>query len=131
VDRDALVSRLAAALCGRKDVKLALLFGSQAQGRAHAGSDVDVAVLAPGVDLLGLASDLGGAVNAEVDVVSVQDAPIPLLKELVEHAIVVHQSNGNEAAGWRARALIDLETDGPWYARMRDAWLLRVRERGL
>jgi hypothetical protein len=81
--------------------------------------------------LLGLARELGKAVDAEVDVVSVQDTPIPLLKELVDHAIVVHQSTGNEGAAWRARALIELETDGPWYARMRDAWLQRVSERGL
>ncbi|MBL8714709.1 MAG: nucleotidyltransferase domain-containing protein [Myxococcales bacterium] len=40
-----LAERLRAALEGRSDVVCAWLFGSQARGDAHEGSDVDVAVL--------------------------------------------------------------------------------------
>jgi predicted nucleotidyltransferase len=122
---------LAAALADREDVRLALLFGSQARGRAGAGSDVDVAVLAPGVDGLELASELSHAIGREVDVIALEDPSVPLLAQLVRDSIVVHEGVPGAAASWRARALLALEIDGPWYARMRDAWLARVAERGL
>lgn len=123
--------RLAAALRGRDDVHLAVLFGSMARGEPRAHSDVDVAVLAPGVDRLRLAADLAAAVGREVDLVSLQNASIPLLGQLVRDSVVVHEGLPGAGARWRTRALLALETDGPWYARMRDAWLARVAERGL
>jgi hypothetical protein len=43
----------------------------------------------------------------------------------------VHERRRGTAATWRAHALADLETDAPWFARMRDAWLARVAARGL
>ena len=43
---------LQATLAGRRDVRVAILFGSVARGTAAADSDVDLAVdVAPGVDL--------------------------------------------------------------------------------
>jgi len=68
------------ALSGRRDVRLAILFGSQARGEAGPASDVDVAVQAPGVDLLALAATLSLAVGREVDVVALDAAGVPLLE---------------------------------------------------
>jgi predicted nucleotidyltransferase len=61
-------------LRGRTDVRLAVVFGSRARGTATPASDVDVAVDAPGVDVLGLGADLSRVTGHEVDVVALEDA---------------------------------------------------------
>lgn len=129
--RDAIASRLSAVLRERSEVQLALLFGSQARGSARAASDVDLAVLAHGADLMALAADLARDLGVEVDVVSLEDPAIPLVEELVRDGIVVHEGQPGAGASWRSFALATLETDRPWYARMRDAWLRRVARQGL
>ena len=125
------VAELRSALRERDDVLLAILFGSQASGRAGADSDVDVALWAPGVDLLDLAAELGTGLGREVDVVALDDVFVPVLAEIVAHGIVVHEGRPGAAGSWRSRALATLETDLPWYRRMRDAWLGRVAARGV
>jgi predicted nucleotidyltransferase len=55
-------------LRGRTDVRVAIVFGSRARSTATRASDVDVAVSAPGADLLQLAADLSRATGREVDV---------------------------------------------------------------
>ena len=121
-----------AALAGRADVKLALLFGSCAKGTARPDSDVDVAVeTAPGLDILTLGSLLSRALGREVDVVSLENAGIPLLEEVIRDGVVAHEGSPGAHARWRTRTLLTLETDRPWFARMRDAWLRRVATRGL
>lgn len=127
----ALLSNIRAAVAKHPGIRLALLFGSQAAGRATEGSDVDLAVDAPGVDLFALAGELSVALRAEVDVVSLEDPGVPLLEQLVRDSIPVHEEERGAAASWRSRTLCSLETDRPWFARMRDAWLKRVAERGL
>ncbi len=117
---------LRAALGRRDDVELALLFGSAARGQARDDSDLDVAVYAPGADLLELAARLTEAAAKEVDIVSLEDLPLPLLEELVKDAIVIHEGRPGAAARWRVHALWTLETDGPGYRRMRDAFIARL-----
>jgi predicted nucleotidyltransferase len=126
-----IVDALRRALAGRTDVRVAVLFGSQARGSARADSDVDVAVDAPGVDVLALGATLASALGREVDVVLVQDAPIALVEHLVRDGIVVHEGGPGAGAVWRSRTLATLETDRPWLSRMTDAWLARVRDHGL
>jgi predicted nucleotidyltransferase len=116
---------------GRSDVHLAIVFGSQARGTATAASDVDIAVRAPGVDLLGLAAELSRVTGIEVDVVPLEDLGVPLLARIVEEGVSVHEARPGAFAIWRSRALADLETDRPWFARMGDAWLARVASRGV
>ena len=118
-------------LRGRPDVRLAIVFGSRARGTARPDSDVDVAVHAPGVDLFELGAALSRATGHEVDVVTLDDLGIPLLGRVVEEGVGVHEARPGALAAWRARALVDLETDRPWFARMRDAWLARVASRGV
>ena len=129
---DPAVQAIRECLQGRLDVRLALVFGSRARGTATPTSDVDVAVGAPGVDLLDLAAELSRATGLEVDVVDLEHAGVPLLARIVREGIlVVHERRPGTAATWRALALADLETDAPWFARMREAWLARVAARGV
>jgi predicted nucleotidyltransferase len=123
------LQRLALECC--PGMRLALLFGSEARGRATEASDVDVAVFAPGEDLLALASGLSEACGRQVDVVSLEDPGIPLLEELLRDAQLLYEREPGTYATWRSRALTLLDIDGPAYVRMRDAWLARVARAGV
>ena len=127
--QDPVVESLRKALRGRKDVRLALLFGSRAKGRARLDSDADVAVLGKDLNLFELASDLSEAAGIEVDVVSLADPGYPLLNALLRESIVLHEGERHSAAAWRSRALLQAETDRPGFERMRDAFLKRLAER--
>jgi predicted nucleotidyltransferase len=132
VDATSLVSALRTALKAHSNVVAAFLFGSFARSSAVEGSDVDIAVVGPNVDPLALGADLSSQLGREVDVVVLGDAvPIPLLEAILRDGIVVHEREGGDAALFRSRTLATLETDRPGFARMRDAWLRRVAERGL
>jgi predicted nucleotidyltransferase len=124
----ALIDALRGALAERKEIGLALLFGSFARGRARPDSDVDVAVLGRNLDLLALAADLADAVKRQVDVVDLGQAGYPLTQALLRDGIVVHQGAPGAAAAWRTRAILETETDRPWFERMRDAYLKRLAE---
>lgn len=130
-DRDDVRAQLRAALAGRSDVTLAILFGSEARGTASAGSDVDLAVAGTQLKLLALGAELSTALGREVDVVSLAEATIPLLDRLIHEGVVVHEGERGAAARWRSATLLMLELDRPWYARMRDAWLAKVAREGL
>ena len=126
-----LIDALKQALRGRRDVQVALLFGSRARGRARAGSDVDVAVEGRGLDLLALGADLSDAARGEVHVVDLVDAGYPLLNALLRDGILLHEGEPGAGAGWRTRAILQTETDRPWFERMRDAYLRRLAENPL
>ncbi|HEX4964152.1 MAG TPA: nucleotidyltransferase domain-containing protein [Thermoanaerobaculia bacterium] len=125
---DPVIESLKKALNGRKDIRLAMLFGSRARGRARPGSDADVAVLGHNLDLLTLAADLSDAARAEVDVVSLDDPGYPLLNAVLRDGIVLHEGERYAAASWRTRALLQAETDRPGWERMRDSFLRRLAE---
>jgi predicted nucleotidyltransferase len=126
-----LQAALRSALQRHPGVRLALLFGSEARGQATESSDVDVAILAPGQDLLELASCLSEATGREVDVVGLDDPGVPLLEELMRDSKPLHEAFPGAYGLWRSRALSLLDIDGPGYARMRDAWLERVAREGI
>lgn len=124
---DPVIEALRRALSGRQGVRLALLFGSRARGRAREGSDADVAVLGKDLDVLELAADLSAAAKVEVDVVSLdKDLGYPLLNALLRDSIVLHEGERGAAATWRTRAILQTETDRPGYERMRDAYLKKL-----
>jgi uncharacterized protein len=125
---DPVVEALRKALRGRKDVRLALLFGSRTRGRARPDSDADVAVLGRDLNLLALATDLSDAAEVEVDVVSLNDPGYPLLHALLRDGVLLHEGEPGAAAAWRSRAWLQAETDRPWFERMRDAYLRRLAE---
>jgi predicted nucleotidyltransferase len=125
---DPVVEALRNALSGRKDVRLALLFGSRSRGRARPDSDADVAVLGRDLNLLELTTDLSDAAEVEVDVVSLNDPGYPLLNALLRDGVLLHEGEPGAAAAWRSRAWLQAETDRPWFERMRDAYLRRLAE---
>jgi uncharacterized protein len=119
-------------LAAHSGVRLAFVFGSVARGSAGMASDLDVAMDAdPSVDLAQVSADLAQAVGRETDIVSLHAAGVPLLEEILRDGILVYEGRPHAAARWRAHVLSDLEIDRAWYARMRDAWLKAVAERGL
>ncbi len=124
-----LVARLRRTLEEQPAVALAVLFGSQARGQGGAASDVDVAVRAPGADLLEVGRVLSLAVGLEVDVVDLDAAGYPLTRALVDDGVVVRERERGAGARWRSHAIASLEIDQPWFARMRDAWIHRLAAR--
>jgi predicted nucleotidyltransferase len=122
----AVVRALRAALAGRADVRLAILFGSTARGTAGPGSHVDVAVLAHGIDALALSRDLTRAVGREVQIVDLESVGYPMLQAIVRDGVVVAEHERGCEARWRARALVDLDNDRAWYESMRDAYLAHL-----
>lgn len=112
------------------EVRLALLFGSEARGTARPDSDIDIAVDAPLASLGQLGAALSSRLGAEVDVVRLDVVSIPLLEALISDGVVLHESRPGAGALWRSRVLAQLETDRPWYRRQRDAWIRRVAEHG-
>lgn len=123
--------RLERALTRYPGVQLAVLFGSHARHHATATSDIDLAVYAPDTDLQSLSGSLSSELGTEVDVVSLEAPTIPLLEALIEDGVVVAEGRPGAGAAWRSKTLAQLETDRPFYRRMRDAWLRRVAERGI
>jgi uncharacterized protein len=129
--RDRVSEMIRAALVDRIDVRVAILFGSEARGTASADSDVDIAVDARNVDILGLRADLVSCLDREVDVLDLRDATIPMLERILREGLVVYEAFRGAGALWRSQTLATLETDRPWYERMRDAWIVRVRDHGV
>jgi predicted nucleotidyltransferase len=124
-----LLTTLRTALRGCPEVELALLFGSRARGGAQTTSDLDLAVEGTGVDRLALARDLSTATGLEVDVVDLAAAGYPLLNRLLHESVVVHEGSPHAAARFRTRAILQTETDRPWFERMRDAYLAHLEAR--
>jgi len=125
---DPIIETLKQALAGRRDVRLALLFGSRARGKARPGSDADVAVLGKDLNLLKLAADLSSAANVEVDVVSLVDPGYPLLNAILRDGLLLHEGEKGAAATWRSHAWLVADIDRPWFERMRDAYLKHLAE---
>ncbi|MEW5854277.1 MAG: nucleotidyltransferase domain-containing protein [Myxococcota bacterium] len=111
-------------------VRLALVFGSQARGTARGDSDVDVAVRGRDLDTVALALELGALLGRQADVVDLDQAGYPLLKAITREGVLVYQSRPGEEARWRSQAWTTLETERPWFERMRDAYLSRLAESG-
>lgn len=129
--RERLLSELREVLASDGRVRLAILFGSWAKGTEHEDSDLDLAIDAHPSDLPAIAGRISNALGLEVDVVSVWTDSIPLLDQIVSHGIMVFEAERGALASWRTQSLLRLETDRPWYRRMREAWLARVEKKGL
>ena len=115
------------ALAGRREVEVALLFGSRARGEHRPDSDVDLAVLG-NVDRLAMAAELSQALGQEVEVIDLAAAGYPLLTAIVEDGILVHEGVRSAYPRWRSHALSQLALDRTCYSRIRDAYLAKLAE---
>lgn len=80
---------LLSALAGQPDIKLALLFGSLATDKGHAGSDLDLAVdagrcLTAG-EKMALIAALAEKTGRPIDLVDIHAAGEPLLGQILRH----------------------------------------------
>jgi predicted nucleotidyltransferase len=97
-------------LAARADVRIAYVFGSMAAGRAHAGSDVDVAVVfsvrpAPRV-LDELVEELEHAAGRRVDLIDLAAAPPLLAHEVVKSGTVIVCRDDAERGEFEARTVL-------------------------
>lgn len=99
---------LAEALAAETDVRLAVLFGSEARGEAGVNSDLDVAVVGPDASALPLlALKLTRAMGREVDLVEMPTAP-PLLRfQIAREGRVLVERQRYLWSDVKARAMVD------------------------
>jgi predicted nucleotidyltransferase len=124
LDRSAITDALAP-LFERSDLRLMLLFGSVAAGRARAGSDIDLAVLVDGPGFEELRVETMRLLRTErLDVVDLRRAPPVLAMAVVKTGVVLHQRPQSAFARFAALTLRRYE-DTAKLRRARTLWLQR------
>ena len=105
-----LLAKLRAAVASGPRLHLAVLFGSQATGKASPGSDVDLGILPfdAGMsigDELAFASALSAVTGTEVDLVRLDGTPPLLGREIARVGVCVLEAAPGAFAAWRAAAI--------------------------
>jgi predicted nucleotidyltransferase len=104
---DDLVTRLQTALAEGPALRLAVLFGSNAAGRARPDSDVDIAVLDPRLDAdaeRALVVKLSREAGADVDLIRLEQASTVLRWQIATKGMPLVEANPGEFARFRATA---------------------------
>jgi uncharacterized protein len=85
------------------------LFGSEAQGTAHADSDIDLAVLGPGpfdaVQIFDLGLELGVMARRDVDLVDLRRLPIVVQKEVLSGGKLVSVVDAAACAAFEGQSI--------------------------
>lgn len=96
------------------NVEFALVFGSHAQGRAQAGSDLDLAVSfrqpPVGLDYLDLLSALSDLAGREVDLVVLNRASALLRHQVLRHRMPLCLKDRPAYTAFREKAMSDYDT---------------------
>ena len=91
------------------DVVAVYAFGSRAEGTAHAGSDLDLAVLAArpldAVDRFEAQEALAAALGLDVDLVDLRSASTVMRAEVLRTGRVLHDAGPVARAFWETAAL--------------------------
>jgi uncharacterized protein len=130
---DGLLERLRQCAASLPEVRLAVLFGSTARGKAGSRSDVDIGVLldpdTPDARNR-VEYELGRAVrDREVDVIFLKDAP-PLLRfEIARDGVVLCQEEDGLWTDFKAQAMIDWWDWEPIARRIEEALIARLRRK--
>jgi predicted nucleotidyltransferase len=94
-------NRIQQVLAGHDDIRMAILFGSLAGGRATPQSDLDLAVLmdAPlsAETKMTLIGDLSQAIGRPVDLIDLRVAGEPLLGQILKHGVRLLGSDSDYA----------------------------------
>jgi predicted nucleotidyltransferase len=111
-------------------VRLAVVFGSQAEGNARAGSDIDIGLLfeASSLDISHLAVDLERLARCPVHLIALEYAPPLLRSEISRHGSLLLEREPYAWADFRARAMIDWWDWAPTAAIVRRAVAARLVE---
>ncbi len=95
------------------NVRFALIFGSQARGRARSGSDLDLAVYFDkppvGLDYLDLLSELSDLSGREVDLVVLNRASAILRHQVLKHRVPLCLKDDPAYTRFRERAMTDYD----------------------
>lgn len=101
------------------------LFGSRAQGRARADSDIDLAIVLPDdcsipaterIDLIARLEELAGR---RVDLVLLNRAPLPLQFEIIHTGILLYESSSDARTDFEDIVVRDYLDLGPMLERSR------------
>lgn len=115
------IDQATAALAKHPEIKLAIVFGSVASGRARPDSDIDIAVQADKPlttrQTTRLIEDLALATGRPVDLIDLHGVGEPLLGEIVHHGLRILGSN-HDLAELRLRHVYLNEDFMPYVRRM-------------
>lgn len=125
------VQSLRDVLADQHAVQLAVLFGSQARGRAQSRSDVDIGLrLAPATaeNRQHAVVEVGRTVRREVDLVDLDSAP-PLLRfQIARDGVVLVEREPRLWSGFKAKAMTDWWDWAPTARRLHGIYIRRLRE---
>lgn len=114
------------------ELKLAVLFGSQARGDARSRSDADLGLLLEPYSpelRFEVEAALGRAAGRPVDVVLLDDAP-PLLRfEIARDGVLLFQRAANLWTDFKTKAMVDWWDWAPTHRKIAAGVLLRLREK--
>lgn len=109
--RNAVIAELEKALADEASVAAAYLFGSYARGDFREGSDIDLGVVFkefPPKVLLGPVSDVHGrletALNREIDLVAMNDAPVDLVHRILRDGVLVNEGDPSTRVAFEVKA---------------------------
>jgi predicted nucleotidyltransferase len=123
-----LQARIRGVLHRYPDIKLCIVFGSTAAGKASFDSDLDIAVAAEqplsGGKCLELIEELSAATNRAIDLIDLMTATGPISKQALSTGVVVQNLNKSLYAGIISRMLFNQADMMPYYER-----ILRERRR--
>jgi predicted nucleotidyltransferase len=123
-----LQERIRAVLHRYPDIKLCIVFGSTAAGKASIDSDLDIAVAAEqplsGGKCLEVIEELSAATNRTIDLIDLMTATGPISKQALSTGVVVQNFNKSLYAGIITRMLFNQADMMPYYDR-----ILRERRR--
>lgn len=129
-DFEDLEARLEEVFRAFPEVEAVFLFGSLAEGRARAGSDLDLAVLPAGPDLrerrLDLLSALVRAGFDKVDVLLLDTEDVVLRYEAVRSNRLLYARDGFDRGGFYSRVIRDYLDFLPYLAVQREALKQRL-----
>jgi uncharacterized protein len=118
---DSLKELIQGVLIRHPDIKLCIVFGSVAAGKAASGSDIDIAVAAeqplPGCKYLELVEEFSAALKHEIDLVDLMAATGLISKQALSMGVVMQNLDKNLYARLISRMLFNQADMMPYYDR--------------